>query len=347
MFDVNIIKEHSFCGSIITDAEAWSGGNIVMYGEFPAEETERSGCRFFYIRFGKPELLNELPEEIVNSALTALTISEREGGYSVALSFKTESGELNADFDCGDIFCMLQRYKGMSYRNLYGTEEYDRYINGMKYVLDGKYLTDSKTYELPEDYTLETETYSDVEEKSKNYSVVRALLIKCALKKSGETVYEYLSADSHIKPFTEFFTHSNGHRYYPFHIELYGISYLELDTMRVNHYIPEGHQHDHNWLFGESFIVTELHYDINTDLIAYGGCYWASTNDVMVGMLGDPMNFSPKLVSLHEIIDPEYEMDDIDFVSWGKDTINVTADGKPVSVDISEITDRLRKAEMK
>ena len=84
MFVINMIREHSFCGSIITDAEVWSGGNIVMYGEFPAEETERSGCRFFYIRFGKPEPLNELPEEIVNSALTALTISEREGGYSVA-----------------------------------------------------------------------------------------------------------------------------------------------------------------------------------------------------------------------------------------------------------------------
>lgn len=345
MFDINIIRQHSFCGSTITDAEVWSGGNIVLHGEFPAEETERSGCRFFYIRFGKPEQLKEPPREITGSVLTAVEISEREGGYSVRLAFKLQSGTLNADFYCGDVYCTMYRYKGMSYRNLYGTEEYDRYIGEMKYVLDEKYLTERESYELPDGYTLETETYSDAEKRSRNYSVVRAQLTKCALKRSGETVYEYLSAYDHLRPFTEFFVHKNGHRYFPFHIELYGISYPELDTMRVNNYIPEGRKHDYTRLFGESFIVTELHYDINSGLVAYGGCYWASTFDVMVGELADPMDFDPRLVSLHEIIDPDYELDDIDFVNWGSDTIEVKADGKPVSVGISEITERLRKAE--
>lgn len=345
MFDINIIREHSFCGSTVTDTEVWSSGNIVLHGEFHAEETERSGCRFFYIRFSKPVQLKELPKEITGSALTAVEISEREGGYSVKLAFKLQNGTLNADFDCDGVFCTLFRYRGMSYRNLYGTEEYDRYIGEMKYVLDEKYFTEQESYELPEGYTLETKTYSDIENKSRNYSVVRALLIKCALKKSGETVYEYLSAYDHVCPFYEFL-YINGHRYYPFHIELYGISYLELDTLRVNNYIPEGCEHDYTRLFGESFIVTDLHYDINTGLVAYGGCYWASTSDVMVGELADPMNFDPRLVSLHEIIDPDYKLDDIDFVSWGKDTIEVKADGKPVSVRISEITEKMRKTEI-
>lgn len=344
MFDINIIRQHSFCGSMVTDTEVWSDGSIALHGEFPAEETERSGCRFFYISFGKPEQLKELPREIICSALTAVEISEREGGYSVKLAFSLQSGTLNADFDCGSVYCKIYRYKGMSYRNLYGTEEYNRYIGEMKYVLDEKYLAERESCELPDGYTLETETYSDAEKRSRNYSVVRAQLTKCALKRSGETVYEYLSAYDHVCPFTEFFVHKNGHRYYPFHIDLYGISYLELDTLRVNNYIPEGFEHDYRQVFGESFIVTDLHYDINTGLVAYGGCYWASTCDVMVGELADPMNFEPRLVSLHEIIDPKYEMDDIDFVSWERDTIAVKADGKSVSVSINEITDCLKAA---
>lgn len=339
MFDINIIRQHSFCGSIVTDTEVWSDGSIALHGEFPAEETERSGCRFFYISFGKPEQLKELPREITGTTLTAVEISEREGGYSVKLTFSLQSGTLNADFGCGSVYCKIYRYKGMSYRNLYGTEEYNRYIDKTKYVLDEKYLSERNSYDLPEDYTLETEIYSDIEKQA-----VKAVMVKCALKKSGKTVYEYLSSYDHVKPFAEFFTHRNGRRYYPFHIDLYGISYLELDTLRVNNYIPEGCEHDYRQLFGESFIVTDLHYDINTGLVAYGGCYWASTCDVMVGELADPMNFEPKLISLHEIIDPEYEMDDIDFVGWGRDTIAVKADGRFVSVSINEITDCLKAA---
>lgn len=344
MFDESIIKKHIFSGSVITELKIWGGGENVLYGEFPPEETEQSGCRFFYLRFGQLCPLSRLPEELENSVVTAVEIIGREDGYSVGIAFKTAQAERSVSFNCGSVYCVLRRYNGMSYRNMYGTEEYGRYIDGMKYVLDEKYFTERESYSLPDDYTLETETYSDIEEKSRNYSAVKALLKKCALKKSGKTVYEYLSADNHVRPFTEFLVHRNGHMYYPFHIELYGISYLELDTLRVNNYIPEGGSHNFEWLFGESFIATDLHYDINTNLIAYGGCYWASTNDVMVGEFADPMDFAPRLVSLHEIIDPDYELDDIDFVSWGSDTIEVKADGKPVSVGIGEITERLRKA---
>ena len=68
MFDINIIRQHSFCGSMVTDTEVWSNESIALHGEFPAEETESSGCRFFYICFGKPEQLKELPREITGSA---------------------------------------------------------------------------------------------------------------------------------------------------------------------------------------------------------------------------------------------------------------------------------------
>lgn len=340
MFDIRIIQEHNFLDGVITDLETWGNGDIVLQGEFPFSETERSECRFFYFRFSQPEPLRELPKELIGSTLTAIEISGRNDGYSVKLSFRTENGALTTDFDCENIFSRLQRYRGMSYRNMYGTEEYNRYINKIKYVLDEKYFTERKSYKLPEDYTLETAVYADIEKQ-----VVKAAMVKCALKKSGKTVYEYLSSDDHVKPFTEFFTHRNGHRYYPFHIALYGISYLELDTLKVNNYIPEGFQHEYDYPFGESFIITDLHYDINTGMIAYGGCYWAGTADVMSGIFDDPMNFAPRLISLHAVIDPEYEIyDDIDFERWEGNAIVVKADGKPISVNINEITDRLEAA---
>lgn len=345
MFDIKIIREHNFRGGVITDLETWGNGDIVLHGEFPPSETEHSDCRFFYFRFGQPEPLRELPKKLIGSAVTVIEISELGGGYSVKLSFAAEDGAFGTDFLCENIFCRLQRYKGMSYRNMYATKEYNRYIEKRKYVLDEKYFTEQKNYELPDGYILETKTYCDVERQSENYSVVNALLIKCALKKSGETLYEYLSTNNHVKPFTEFFTHRNGHKYYPFHIELYGISYLELDTLRANNYIPEGFQHEYDYPFGESLIITDLHYDIGTGMIAYGGCYWAGTADVMSGIFEDPMNFAPRIISIHSVIDPEYEKyDDINFERWEGDAIVVKADGNLVSVNINEITDRLKAA---
>lgn len=340
MFDIKIIQEHNFRDGIITDLETWGNGDIVLHGEFPPSETERSDCRFFYFRFSQPEPLRELPKDLIGSTVASVEISEMAGGYSVKLSFGMKNGEISTDFNCENIFCKLQRYKGMSYRNMYGTEEYNRYIEKRKYVLDEKYFTERQSYKLPEDYTLETAVYSDVEKQ-----VVKAAMVKCAIKKSGKTVYEYLSADDHVRPLTEFFTHRNGHRYFPFRIALYGISYLELDTLKVNNYIPEGFQHEYDYPFGESFIITDLHYDINTGMIAYGGCYWAGTADVMSGIFEDPLNFAPRLISLHTIIDPEYELyDDIEFERWDGNNIVVKADGKPVSVKINEITDRLKAA---
>ena len=61
------------------------------------------------------------------------------------------------------------------------------------------------------------------------------------------------------------------------------ISYLDLDTLEVYNYIPEGYQHDCEILLGESFIITDIHYDRESGLIAYGGCYWAGPPNVMVG----------------------------------------------------------------
>ena len=78
--------------------------------------------------------------------------------------------------------------------------------------------------------------------------------------------------------------------------------------------------------------MTKVHYDPASDLVAYDGCYWAGPSEVMVGKLGDPLNFDPHLISVNEILDPEGEEDyDVSFVSWNEEgiTLNIVGgDGK-------------------
>lgn len=236
----------------------------------------------------------------------------------------------------------MQLYKGMSYRNMYDTEEYNRSIERQKYVLDEKYFSKRESTELPDGYVLETAVYDDIEDE-----VFRAALVKCTLKHNGETVYEYLSDYSHPREFKEFIQHSNGHKYYPFHVDLYGLSFLELDTRRVFNYVPEGYQHDSEYPLGESFIITDLHYDINTDYIAFGGCFWAGTYDVMVMKLPNPLDFEMKMVGIHDIVEPDWDIyDDIDFLEWQGDKLLVTANGEKdkveFAVEIAEIEKRLK-----
>lgn len=225
---------------------------------------------------------------------------------------------------------------------MYNTEEYNRLIERQKYVLDEKYFSERESVELPDGYVLETAVYDDIEDE-----VFRAALVKCTLKHNGETVHEWISTYSHPRVFTEFIRHSNGHKYYPFHVDLYGISFLELDTLKVFNYVPEGYQHDSEYPLGESFIVTDLHYDINTDYIAFGGCFWAGTYDVMVMKLPNPLDFEMKMVGIHDIVEPDWDIyDDIDFAEWQGDKLLVTAyegrDKVECAVEIAEIEKRLK-----
>ena len=109
------------------------------------------------------------------------------------------------------------------------------------------------------------------------------------------------------------------------------------------HYVPQGYDNDWGSFYGESFIITDIHYDANTDLIAYGGCYWAAPNDVMVGDFSQPLHFNPKLLNLHELIDPDYEeIDDVDFVRWEKDALVVQADlKKEVEIGLEKLRNPL------
>ncbi|MDE6780432.1 MAG: hypothetical protein K2J40_03110 [Ruminococcus sp.] len=234
---------------------------------------------------------------------------------------------------------------GFSYKNVYGTDEYNRFIDKQRYVTDDRFLSETEIYELSDGFSLEISTYEE-ERQSKSHTVFIAVQ-KAALKNADSTIYEYYCFYDHTRPFTEIIHHKNGHRYYPFHIDLYGISFLDVDTMEVYNYIPEGYEHDDKYMCGESFIITDIHYDKESNLIAYGGCYWAAPYEVMVGDFSDPLNFNPHLVSLRNILDPEYDYDDIDFKEWKNNRLYALCDSEEKSVSIEELRNMINELTMK
>lgn len=228
------------------------------------------------------------------------------------------------------------------YKNVYGTDEYNKYIDKQRYLIDDKFLTDTENYELSDGFSLEIRLYEEMKQKE-GYSAILAVQ-KGTLKKADKAVYEYCCFCDHIKPFTEIIHHKNGRRYFPFHIDLYGISYLDIDTLEVYNYIPEGYEHECTYPRGESFIITDIHYDKESNLIAYGGCYWGGTSEVMVGDFSNPLNFNPHLISLNDIFAFEYDIDDIDFKEWKNGRLYFICDyEKEKSISIQELENMINE----
>lgn len=227
-----------------------------------------------------------------------------------------------------------------SYKNVYGTDDYNKFIDKYRYVIDDKFLYETENYELSDGFSLEISTYEE-EKQRKGHTVILVVAQKVILKNADKTIYEYYCFYDHIRPFTEIINHKNGHRYYPFHVDLYGISFLDVDTLEVYNYIPEGCQHNCEYPYGESFIIIDIHYDSESNLIAYGGCYWAGPYEVMVGDFSDPLNFNPHLISLHDILDPEY--DSIDFKEWKNNRLYISCDKEEKSLSVEELRNMINE----
>lgn len=339
MFNMDKFKQHNFHDGLITECQNSETYSIIR-GEFPEDETEISGCVYFYFRFNLAD--PKLPEMEKYTDIITFDIWEKgEEGYFVRICAE-HKGFILAEFDCKDIFFERLKYEGMSYQNIYGTDKYNAYVESQKYVLDKEYFTGKEQIALPDGFALEVENYSDMKNMG-TYSVNKAFLQKCAIAKNGQTVYEYLCTYRHIT-FHEFICHSNGHRYYPFHIDLYGISYLDVDTLDVYNYIPEGYQHDSDSMLGESFLITDIHYDWDSGLVAYGGCYWAGPPNVMIGDFSCLSNCGYPLEDMQNLIDPDYDQyEELDFESWDRGKLWLKCGKLSVSVDIDEIKNKLIK----
>ena len=160
--------------------------------------------------------------------------------------------------------------------------------------------------------------------------------------KDGVLFFEHVSSSHHGYRFKEIIRHRNGHRYIAYHPDLYGIGFYDLDTDEHYEYIAEGYLPG-----GESFIVTDIHYDSEKDLIACGGCYWAGPYGTIVFDLSDPLHFDPVPVYIRDVCmgdndeDDEYD-DDWDFVRWEEDGIVVRTDSEKREHFVS--TQEIRRA---
>lgn len=144
MFSLDKFYKHNFHDGFITEYQNCDGYSILR-GEFPEDETEESGCKYFYFRFNSAE--PNLPYMGEDAGILSFDICEKknvEDGYSVMIHAQNYPGIsfISAEFECKNIIFETQKYKGMSYRNVYGTAEYDKYVESLKYVLNEKYIVE-------------------------------------------------------------------------------------------------------------------------------------------------------------------------------------------------------------
>ncbi|MDE7364953.1 MAG: hypothetical protein K2N27_08770 [Ruminococcus sp.] len=330
-------KQCNFSGSVITKIHVFSDYTISIWGDFADNDILSS----FYFEF--QHICEDVRSAKNWEVIENISIEKTGENYKVTLNDLT--------FCCDTIHMSIEKYKGFSYRNMYDTDEYRKSIEKIMYAEDEKYFCEEKEYELSDGYSVNYKSYVDDYENENGTLITRASLLKCSLKKSGNILYECYKNSHMSKPFSEFIYHSNGHRYHPFKVDLYGISYIDVDTLEVYNYIPEGYEHDYSYPCGESFIITDIHYDRESNLIAYGGCYWAGPYYVVVGDFSNPLAFNPHLVKLYDIFDiyedEEIYLDDVDFIEWKNGRLYVKcyyeSFTKEESISIEELKDMINK----
>ncbi len=332
MFDVDILKRHEFHDSIIETVN-WDLNTqfFNLKGEFPEwERTENSGCLYYCFWFSGVKNLSIEEKDYKESSLIEIKIIPFESEYHVEIMIDIEFGEFAAiEFSCTNISCDLYKYKGMSYQNVYYDSQYQLSFQKMRSAYKKHNFLETEYKDLGDGYIVKADSYGTKGYVENNATYERIFIQKCCLMYQNKTIFEYESIYRMPRITAEIIHHQNGQKYFLFKSDLYGLNVYNMEDKSVFYYIPEGLWHHYQHILGESFIITDIHYDSETNKIAYEGCYWGGTNDVMVGDFTEPMNFAPELVSMHEIVDPEYELyDDIDFSRWENEELYLFVDRK-------------------
>lgn len=338
---LELIGSYNLIGAKITDCRNYSEGRTHAELWLTDDEYTRTGVRKLGLNFYNATASPEIKcDEIISSVICGIEFEPTSTGLTVSLEFE-DGRVIKLAVTFNTVQCTEYEYEGMSYTNVY--EDSMQSSQPLEYIFDEQYEAKTSECEVGCGYIVRRTEYADI--KKENGRIVSWLYAyKAVLIKDNEEIFSYQACgDTTPKCIAAVIRHSNGKEYFLFKEDLYGLSVLDIEDQKTYHYIPAGYQHDRSYPCGESFIITDIHYDTTTDLIALGGCFWAGPGDVMVGDFSDPMNYNPRYINIHYIIDPEYdEVDNIDFVKWEKEELACTGDGKPFSISVDTIRNAIK-----
>lgn len=333
------LKVCDFTGAVIINSYS-----DYIEAEFSEDAKKRTG----FVRIGMHLdyicKLNdeEKKTELSGAEIVSLDFSPSGDGLDFKAVLKINDSETEYSFFSKVKYISVYRYHGFSYKNVYGETDFE---SSKKITSDEKWFRGSKEEQLCDDLKIEKRRYCyEITEEGNiisghSYGTIRIF-------KNGKEILNHQNIDDQVNLKNPLIYHSNKRRYIAFKTGLYGISYIDPDSGEVYHYIPEGYSHDHNYLCGESFIVCEIYYSEKFDMVAYDGCYWAGPNEIMVGILDDPLNFNPHLFRVYEYVsdlleeksdDPEeFYLDDVWIDHWTDNGLMIKADseGKTFSIEI-------------
>ena len=345
------LNQYPVLGSIIEESY-WYCNNFCLKGKYNKIKDSSDDKEYYYNLYfhdiKDSNIVDKEEKKYYDAKVVEFKVSETHLGFDICLTIDCRDEGIQTfecqqimQFWCKDMRYDVLKYRGMSYKNVYSNPQYQALFtkNQQAYGKDEYFLkTDSN--DLENGYIVQWDSYGECQRAKNSVLYTNTFIQRCRFLHKGTILFEYDSIYDmgHVSAIIK---HQNGKNYFLFKTDLYGLNVYDMESKEIFYYMPEGYQHSYQQIYGESFIIISIHYDENTNLIAYEGCYWGGTSDVMVGDFSNPMNFNPILKSIHEMIDPEYECyDDIDFDKWEDGKLYVTVDDKknvvePIKIRLS------------
>jgi hypothetical protein len=210
--------------------------------------------------------------------------------------------------------------------NVAYSQEYKNYRNGIiTKAYNPKYKTNEEIFEN-NDIKIITEHYLS------EGNMLRQDNAYCGYNKiynkNNELLHDYFNIYDQSF-FCDYIKFSNGFCYIFYREDLYGYSVFDINNKNVFNYYPLATFKEQK----ETFIGIDIHYNINNNIFAINGCYWACPYDVFLIKIDDPMKEFTDLINIHEILDPGYEKyDDIEFVGWENNDIKLKIEDQTILI---------------
>lgn len=212
----------------------------------------------------------------------------------------------------------------LNLENAYDTEAFEKYKEYYVECFREENISEEEEKEISFGYRIKSVTYTTQKKGYELYAYKQYLL-----DTQGEEIYDWILYDTHdFLNFSNVVLHSDGEKYFIFKECLYGYSVLRLSDFKVMQYVPFGQvaEEEQTMTISESFIMTDFHYNAEANMIAANGCFWAAPIDVVVIDFMHPLEEPKRMLTCHDLIDPNYENDDLEdvgFKGWNKDELVV------------------------